>query len=630
MKGSITLVMLMLLASASQAVTHPKWLPSLSDNDTSLSRFIGAPSSMMEKAKASNELSDAVLYTSLQESARFLAAGKVQSAQQVLDGINNTKTDLSVDLQASIALQQGLILTHSSLIPNPGCDSFERAYQIGKAALNPHLFVEVSSYYVECQLQLLSGEDVFSILAAAFDTLYQLPESSPVLRGRLVRLLAKAQALNHDADASFETYSQAISILSEADDQIELLKTYSSWIDSLMHSYDVERIAQVYELLRAQPLPNYRVLKQEYLAYITTLKAQLNNTIDDELLSISYKRMSERDTSQLGAALRNNAKARLFLLESSRGVFDRVAYKELSDHALELELGLRAIFSMPELTNSRDLILLIDMLAKQRKMLLAERRTVTPLSPQIGGYQVEIVRQEAEIERLKHETIRIENERLASQQNVIVLYSVMASLSLIFVLYSRARFKRLAMTDSLTKLPNRRACYRHLKRELRELSKANTSGGRGIGVLLIDVDFFKSINDTWGHHTGDRVLKELADIACSVITNRGVVGRFGGEEFCTIIRCADYTQLMEIANELREAIAVADLGLDKRRVTVSIGAKLVSKGLRASGLSQVDLIVSAVDFALYKAKAAGRNCVVAADRYERDKTEIIDALEQQR
>ncbi|MFN6252842.1 MAG: PleD family two-component system response regulator [Acetobacteraceae bacterium] len=167
----------------------------------------------------------------------------------------------------------------------------------------------------------------------------------------------------------------------------------------------------------------------------------------------------------------------------------------------------------------------------------------------------------------------------------------------------RAEFDRsleLAVTDGLTGLRNRRYVFRHLESLLR--------AGTACGVLMIDVDRFKPLNDYYGHAAGDAALREVAARLREHVRASDVVARYGGEEFLVVMSGAGAEETAVIAERLRTAIGERpiDLGQAKLPVTVSIGSALSAQATDAEAL------IAAADSAMYRAKASGRNCVEAA------------------
>lgn len=168
----------------------------------------------------------------------------------------------------------------------------------------------------------------------------------------------------------------------------------------------------------------------------------------------------------------------------------------------------------------------------------------------------------------------------------------------------RAEFDRsleLAVTDALTGLRNRRYVFRHLESLLR--------AGTTCGVLMIDVDRFKPLNDYYGHAAGDAALREVAARLREHVRASDVVARYGGEEFLVVMSGAGAEETAVIAERLRIAIGERpiDLGQAKLPVTVSIGSALSASN------SEGEALIAAADSAMYRAKALGRNRVEAAD-----------------
>jgi diguanylate cyclase (GGDEF)-like protein len=173
------------------------------------------------------------------------------------------------------------------------------------------------------------------------------------------------------------------------------------------------------------------------------------------------------------------------------------------------------------------------------------------------------------------------------------------------ILNMNARLDRLSNLDSLTGIFNRR----YLDAALNRLCKIAFNNGRWIGVLMIDIDYFKNINDTAGHQRGDFCLEEVARVLQnSVRAGVDTVARYGGEEFCAILPDADQQQAIDIAERIRKSIEDAGLpGVNGAALTVSIGVATICCQA-GSWFNSEDLVASA-DRALFTAKRAGRNNV---------------------
>lgn len=162
---------------------------------------------------------------------------------------------------------------------------------------------------------------------------------------------------------------------------------------------------------------------------------------------------------------------------------------------------------------------------------------------------------------------------------------------------NEARITELMLTDPLTGIANRRALNERMDKEVQHARRYQNT----LGVIMADLDFFKSINDTYGHGTGDEVLKKFAEIMRSTIRASDFVARYGGEEFVIIAPEISSRGLYELTERIRETLAAADIpGLEKT-VTASFGATLFRDGDDQSAL------LSRADQALYASKAEGRN-----------------------
>lgn len=166
-----------------------------------------------------------------------------------------------------------------------------------------------------------------------------------------------------------------------------------------------------------------------------------------------------------------------------------------------------------------------------------------------------------------------------------------------------ADLREMAATDMLTGLPNRRHFLAQLEQEKARVSRAEE---KNAAVLMIDIDHFKRVNDTWGHATGDHVLRHLATLMREDLRRIDTPGRLGGEEFAVILPGADLPAAEIFAERLRKQVAETPATHDKQSipVTISIGVTEIKPG----DISADDALTRA-DRALYRAKECGRNRV---------------------
>jgi len=163
----------------------------------------------------------------------------------------------------------------------------------------------------------------------------------------------------------------------------------------------------------------------------------------------------------------------------------------------------------------------------------------------------------------------------------------------------------LSLTDPLTQLSNRRSILSNLNHEHERSSRY----GPSLSLLLIDLDHFKKVNDTWGHPAGDQVLVEASKALKSGVRQNDHVGRYGGEEFLVLLPGTDTEGAYRLAERCRQQLEALDIdigGGKTIKITGSIGLFCNEKDRSVSA----DKMLHNSDEALYKAKDSGRNCVI--------------------
>ncbi|MFQ5993556.1 MAG: putative bifunctional diguanylate cyclase/phosphodiesterase [Acidiferrobacterales bacterium] len=184
----------------------------------------------------------------------------------------------------------------------------------------------------------------------------------------------------------------------------------------------------------------------------------------------------------------------------------------------------------------------------------------------------------------------------------------------------RKQLQDLATIDGLTGLLNRGALQKILEREHAQSQRH----GRPYSLLLLDVDRFKTINDTYGHAAGDKVLAVVAGLAQRSLREGDWVGRWGGDEFLCLLPDADDEKGAVIAERLRRQVAERPADVDGRRVPVTLSIGLAHFPYAGDRL---DKILTSADAALYGAKRRGRNRVVSSSREARGVFSIAGQLE---
>jgi diguanylate cyclase (GGDEF)-like protein len=157
-------------------------------------------------------------------------------------------------------------------------------------------------------------------------------------------------------------------------------------------------------------------------------------------------------------------------------------------------------------------------------------------------------------------------------------------------------YRILSLQDPLTKIYNRKKFFDELDKEVERVNRY----GQKLSLIMMDADYFKNINDIYGHTVGDKVLIELTDIIRKGIRKTDVLARYGGEEFAVLMPGTDAEGAFEIADRLRQSIASHEFPICKT-VTCSFGVAGFSEN------DTIDSFVQKADVALYEAKGKGRN-----------------------
>ncbi|OZG71242.1 hypothetical protein BTA51_21580 [Hahella sp. CCB-MM4] len=174
-----------------------------------------------------------------------------------------------------------------------------------------------------------------------------------------------------------------------------------------------------------------------------------------------------------------------------------------------------------------------------------------------------------------------------------------------------------AMTDALTGVANKRSFDYQIHREVAQARRY----GSVLSLLIFDVDFFKSINDTYGHSAGDAVLKQLTTVVEDSCRDTDMVFRLGGEEFALLLPKTGLAGALTISERIREAVASTVFCYEGQKINVSISLGVACHEGNESRAS----LMERTDRALYSAKHLGRNKSVLADNYQDFREQTIEA-----
>lgn len=205
--------------------------------------------------------------------------------------------------------------------------------------------------------------------------------------------------------------------------------------------------------------------------------------------------------------------------------------------------------------------------------------------------------------------------KMKTNKVIITVLLIITIMILLLILYfmvwklvsrlqeSQKQLKQLSVTDELTGLRNRRYIMERLEDEFQRARRT----GKPMGLIMLDLDFFKQINDMHGHQFGDLVLKAVASRMRSSIREYDLLGRVGGEEFFIVSPEAEVEETLGIAERIRELVRGEAISDGKREVniTISAGVTMLKEHDR-----DIDVLFSRADSALYSAKQQGRDRVV--------------------
>ncbi len=166
----------------------------------------------------------------------------------------------------------------------------------------------------------------------------------------------------------------------------------------------------------------------------------------------------------------------------------------------------------------------------------------------------------------------------------------------------------LSNTDPLTRLNNRRCLMDSLEREFKRSERSKSP----LSLIMLDIDHFKKVNDSYGHQEGDVVLVALADMLRRHLREYDMAARFGGEEFALVLPDTEIVRAVQVAERLRESASEMTFSgiLKNLKLTISLGVACYPRGNR---IKSVDDLIRIADYALYNAKGAGRDRVEVMD-----------------
>jgi diguanylate cyclase (GGDEF)-like protein len=219
----------------------------------------------------------------------------------------------------------------------------------------------------------------------------------------------------------------------------------------------------------------------------------------------------------------------------------------------------------------------------------------------MAEYENKLLESQLSINKLELKT-RMDNqriERLSMWVSLLLLLGV--SVAAVILYQSRRYFKRRAQTDFLTGIASRSFTMEEGDKAFTQAHKQEET----LAIIMFDIDFFKKINDNYGHDIGDLAIKALAQRAKNVVKKKDILGRIGGEEFLLILPDTEQDEALNVAERLRASIAEHEFIFkdENIRFTISLGVAI------SPNFQSFNELLKQSDLALYKAKNSGRNCV---------------------
>ena len=446
--------------------------------------------------------------------------------------------------------------------------------------------------------KLLKDEELLGFINSEFGILYAYIGEET----QSMRFYQKSYEHYKNADNAFYAYNSLRNIaVNHSSNQryTEAIKIYNEIIDNAEAISNVEIIASTYSGLAWAHLNKedrdeeaayqYIIIAGQYAAQSQQHEIPLSFLLDKGYILFNIERYDEAlQVAHKAELLLNNDKRYLNTVATLNVLYLKAeSYLKLNETEKayqEMSAYLEYAISLKDKSN-------IDAIEDLRMRYESER---ADLENQLLSQQKKL--QNAELNEAKREV---------ESQNIFMAFIACISLFLAWFLVKLIRGQkslyRATRTDSLTGVANRRSLFELGERQLKAASEDNTD----FSILLVDVDDFKAINDSFGHKTGDTVLKEIALIGSDLLRHSDWIGRYGGEEFIVFLPETNLTQAEEIANRLCKAISlyrwnhIADYS-----VTVSIGgASNTTKDLSFQSL------INQADERMYKAKESGKNRV---------------------
>ncbi|WP_165398968.1 tetratricopeptide repeat-containing diguanylate cyclase [Shewanella maritima] len=438
------------------------------------------------------------------------------------------------------------------------------------------------------QIKEKQYQDIHSVITGVFynqlgqyelalDYSTKLIQSETSTRNRCLAnsLITEASFKLSKTNLSKDIFTDAIAACEEAAEPVALSSIYSYQAAYEIKNNQYAAAKQILE--KAQPLIE-STKYPPYLAYFYSLLSQTHFALGNKEAAESFALQTLSYAETLGSS-------------EPKVIANQVLYS-LAEQRGDTEAALKYFKQYAE----ADKAYLDDIKTKHLAFQLAQHRAAEQRS------HIEYLSQQNNLLLLKqkYDKVQAENNRL-----FIALLILAISLLSIFAYRSKttqAKLRHLAQNDGLTGLFNRRHFTQEANRAIAKCLKYSQSGS----CILFDLDKFKSINDTYGHKTGDWVLKQVAQHCKPMVRKQDIFARIGGEEFCLFLPNCTKEDAAAIAEEYREKLT--QISTQETSFSFNISGSFGVSDFSSSG-SSLDKLIADADAAMYQAKTSGRNKV---------------------
>jgi diguanylate cyclase (GGDEF)-like protein len=487
---------------------------------------------------------------------------------------------------------------------------FDKALELLKEFDDPsiHPNLRVRAYTIALPVFHITGKYV-----QAFNTLHKIQQLLPWVTKKSLRYIAISPAselyvASGDLNKALSYSFQAIEAAKKTGDVINLCSAYDNLSGTYYKRNEFEKSARAYRKMLAycdaKPAPLFSGMAHNGLGIVL----QKQNRHKEALahFQTAYKLCKETNY-QFGISFSLLHQAQSQLALGNRPLANEYIDKALHDFetfglwdnlvdVYELKSELSALQGNYK-----------EALHWFKKRWMAEKKTIDSRKAiRIAQLTVEfeVRNKEQHIEQLTSENQLLALQKKSNRQQSLIIILALVVIILVTILFwikaqrERGKFKHMSQVDPLTQLYNHAYSYSIAEIHFRKC----ISKGQPFTVVVADIDWFKFVNDTYGHAAGDKVLQAIANVLRICFTKNAVVGRTGGEEFTCFLPNMNARQARELVQNCREAVhPVVDYG-KSIEVTLSYGIAESHGNYHA-----MDTLVRDADDALYKAKRNGRN-----------------------